>query len=55
MIKELAQLDQGAFPGKPVVIPINPEVLIEEDRKAALEAINIIEKKRDGRGRLDES
>ena len=31
VIKELTQLDQGAVPGKPVVVPINPDVLTKEE------------------------
>ena len=49
MLKELTQLDQGAFPGKPVVEPIDPDTLSVEEKKRALGAVNIIEQKRDGR------
>ena len=49
MVKELKQLNDGAVPGKPVVIPIDPDALSEEDKKKALDAVNIIEEKRDGR------
>ena len=48
MIKELTQLDQGAFPGKPVVIPLDPDILTDEDRHNALEVVNIIERNRNG-------
>ena len=47
MIKELKQLNDGAVPGKPVVIPIDNNVLTAEDKRKALDAVNIIEEKRD--------
>ena len=49
MIKELKQLNDGAVPGKPVVIPIDNNVLTADDKRKALDAVNIIEEKRDGR------
>ena len=33
MLKELTQLDQGAVPGKPVTVPIDPDNLTVEDKK----------------------
>ena len=49
MMKELMQLDQGAMRGKPVVVEINPDILTVEEKKKALDAVNLIELKRDGR------
>ena len=51
VIKEFTQLDKGAVPSqnKPVVIPIDPKTLTPEDKKKALNAVNLIEEKRDGR------
>ena len=46
--KELAQLDKGAVDGKPVVAPINPDTLTNDDKKKALEAVNLIAEKRNG-------
>ena len=47
IFKELKQLDEGAMPGKPVVQPIDINKLTVENRKAALNAINLIKQKRD--------
>ena len=33
MVKELKQLNDGAVPGKPVVIPIEADTLSKEDKK----------------------
>ena len=49
MMRELMQLDQGAMCGKPVVAEINPDILTVEEKKKALDAVNLIELKRDGR------
>ena len=49
MFKELVQLDQGAVHGKPVVTEIDPDMLSDEEKGRALDAVNIIELKRDGR------
>ena len=48
MIKELTQLDRGAIDGKPVVIPIDPVLLTQENKKHALEAVHLIKEKRGG-------
>ena len=48
MVKEYIQLDIGAFPGKPVIEPITYEDLTKEERREALESINLIKKKRVG-------
>ena len=49
MLKELKQLNDGAVKGKPVVIPIDVDSLTEQDRQQALDAVNLIEQKRDNR------
>ena len=47
IIKELKQLNYGAVPNKPVVIPINVDELTESNKKQALDAVTLIEEKRD--------
>ena len=49
MIREFAQLVEGAVEGKPAVDAITPESLSEEDKYRALDAVNLIDLKRDGR------
>ena len=49
MINELKQLNDGAVEGKPVVLPIDADILTNDDKKKALDAVNLIEEKRDGR------
>ena len=49
LMKEFSQLDQGAFPGKPVIQPTYSEKLTTEERRRALEAVNIIAEKRCGK------
>ena len=49
MIKEFSQLDQGAFPGKPVIDTIDADSLSREQKAKALEAVNLIAEKRCGR------
>ena len=49
MIKEFNQLDKGAVPGKPVVVPVDPDVLSQEAKNMALDAVNLVELKRDGK------
>ena len=48
LFKELKQLDYGVMKGKPVVVPTDPDILSPNDKKQALEAINLIKEKRDG-------
>ena len=48
MLKEFTQLDQGAFPGKPVVEPVKYSSLTEEEKRMAMEAISLIKEKRGG-------
>ena len=48
MIKGFTQLDQGAFPGKPVVEPLVAESLSNDEVKMAMEAVNILKEKRNG-------
>ena len=49
MTKELMQLDRGAVKDKPVIEAISHDILTDEDKRKALDAVNIIELKRDGR------
>ena len=48
LFKELKQLDRGVLEGNPVVVPTDPDVLTPEEKKRALEAVNLIKEKRDG-------
>ena len=48
MIKEFKQLDEGDMPRKPVVIPLNPDKLTDEERRQKLEAANLIKGKEMG-------
>ena len=48
MVKEFNQLVHGAFPGKPVVEAIDSSELTEEDKKTALDAVNLIKVKKNG-------
>ena len=48
MVKEFTQLDQGAFPGKPVVCPIDADSITEQEMKMAMEAVSLIKEKRNG-------
>ena len=47
MFKEMKQLNQGAMPGKPVVIPVDVANITKKEKKEALNAINLIKRKRD--------
>jgi len=49
MTKELIQLDEGAVKNKPVIAAIDYNTLIDGEKEKALDAVNIIELKRDGR------
>ena len=49
LFKELKQLGCGAMKGKPVVVPTNPDNLTPKQKKEALEAVNLIKEKRDGK------
>lgn len=48
MIKEFEQLDCCAFPGKPVVEPVDFDTITEEEMKLAMEAVNLIKEKKGG-------
>ena len=48
LFKELTQLDQGATPDKPVCVPQCPDILTVEDKKKALDAVVLLEEKRNG-------
>ena len=52
MMKELIQLDGGVMPGKPVITQIDPDTLTVEEKKNALNAVNSIKLKRDGRVKI---
>ena len=47
--KEFKQLDEGAVPNKPVVLPQDPSKLTREEKSRALEAVNLIKEKRNGK------
>ena len=49
MFKEFKQLDTGVVPGKPVIAPVDVDQVSPQARKAALEAVNLIKEKRDGK------
>jgi Ca2+-binding EF-hand superfamily protein len=49
MVKEFTQLDKGAMPGKQVIQPINVKDMVGDERKMALEAVNLIDNKRSGK------
>ena len=46
MLSEYKQLNTGAMPGKPVFGTIDPTTLTNEEKRRALEAVNLIKKKR---------
>ena len=49
MMKEYMQLDEGAFLGKLVIRPVNPDKMSREEHMQALKSVNLIKKKRCGR------
>lgn len=49
MFKEFKQLDSGVVPGKPVIAPVDVDKLSPTIRRTALEAVNLIKEKRDGK------
>ena len=49
MIKELKQLNDRSMDGNPVVVPISPDSISSDDKKKALEVVNLIKEKRDGK------
>ena len=46
MYKEFNQLDKGAIPNKPVMIPQEPMKLTRTEKREASEAVNLIEENR---------
>ena len=48
MVKEYRQIDKGPMEGNPFVTPIDPETLSYEDKRKALEAVNLVKYKRNG-------
>jgi hypothetical protein len=49
MLKEYKQMDQGPMPGKSVFGPIAYEDLTKKEKREALEAVNLIKRKRCGK------
>jgi len=49
MLSECKQLNNGTAPGKPVFGTIDPSTLSNEENRRALEAVNLIKKKRCGK------
>ena len=49
MVKEYNKMDKGEMGGNPVVTPIYPEKLSYEDKRMALEKVNITKDKRKGK------
>ena len=49
MLSEYKQLNTGTAPGKPVFGTIDPSTLSNEEKSRALEAVNLIKKKRRGK------
>ena len=54
MIKKFTQLNEGAVPGKPVVIPTDVSTLTDVEKQKALPTVNLIKEKWNGviKGRL---
>ena len=48
MIKEFTQLNEGAVPGKPVVVPTDSNSLTALEKSKALRAVNLIKEKWNG-------
>ena len=48
MFKEYKQLNDGVIEGKPVVKSMDAALLTPQDKKRALETVNLIKKKRSG-------
>ena len=48
MIKEFTQLNEGAVPGKPVVVPTDASTLTDLEKRKVLPAVNLIKEKYDG-------
>jgi len=49
LLKEYNQMDKGPMPGKPVFGAVDYHTLSEQEKKEALEAVNLIKEKRDGK------
>ena len=48
-MKNITQLNQGAFPGKPFVKPIHASALTKDGKRKEMEVVNLIKEKRDGK------
>ena len=44
LVKEIKQLDEGAVPGKPIVEPIDQEILTQEEKDDAINMVTVIKK-----------
>ena len=49
LLKEYNQMDKGPMPGKPVFGAVDYHTLSVQEKKEALEAVNLIKEKRDGK------
>ena len=47
-VKEFKQLNNGAMPNKPVVAPIDPRELTQQEKNLALNVVTVIKQKTDG-------
>ena len=45
LFKQLKHLDSGAMEGDPVVVPRDPDLFYQDEKKRALEAANLIKEK----------
>ena len=48
IIQEFKQLNDGVLPGKPVICPIDPNKLSKNEKREALNAVNLIKYKHGG-------
>ena len=48
IVKEYRQMDEGPMPGKPVFEPVYAHDLTDQQKKQALESVNLMKEKRDG-------
>lgn len=53
MIKEFTQSNQGKFLGKPVLQPIDVNTLSSEDKRKALDIVNLIKENKVGTPRVE--
>ena len=48
MLQEFKQLNKGAVPNKPVIQPVSPKEITQEEKDLALSVVMLIKEKRDG-------